>query len=153
MKKLLKWIPNPVGCWRYTMDKEKFLLFCAACIHRKIEDPTVWEVDYLTELANLFLDAIHTNPGMFDEMPFMKKGLFWTRLVSRFRTLRFERDDTRHFVDMCGMLKGLLADRMPNRGATSTEPDISETDSAGRIARRTRRGCGTRSSFPRRRGR
>ena len=25
MKKLLKWICHPALCWRYTMDKEKFV--------------------------------------------------------------------------------------------------------------------------------
>ena len=44
MKKLISWILHPIGCWRYTMDKERFLMFCAACIHKEIEDPVVWEV-------------------------------------------------------------------------------------------------------------
>ena len=116
MKKLLKWICHPALCWRYTMDKEKFLMFCAACIHKEVEDPTVWDVDSLTDAANQFLTLLHLAPDMFAGMPIVKKGLFWTRLMSRFKVVKFNREDTRKFVEMYGEFKGLLVDKLPNAG-------------------------------------
>ena len=44
------------------MDKEKFLMFCASCIHKEVEDPTVWDVDSLTDAANQFLTLLHLAP-------------------------------------------------------------------------------------------
>ena len=116
MKKLLKWICHPVLCWRYTMDKEKFLMFCASCFLKEVEDPTVWDVDSLTDATNQFLTILYLAPNMFDGMPIVKKGLFWTRLQSRFKIVEFNRDDTRRFVEMYGEFKGLLVDKLPNAG-------------------------------------
>jgi hypothetical protein len=98
------------------MDKEKFLMFCAACIHKGVEDPTVWDVDSLTDAANQFLALLYLAPDMFDGMPIVKKGLFWTRLMSRFKLMKFNREDTRKFVEMYGEFKGLLVDTLPNAG-------------------------------------
>ena len=58
MKKLLKWICHPAICWLYTMDKEKFLLFCAACLYKDVEDPTVCDVDSWTDATNQFLELM-----------------------------------------------------------------------------------------------
>lgn len=117
MKKLLKWICHPALCWRYTMDKERFLLFCTACIYKEIEDPTVWEVDKLTEVLDLFLVMIHMEPDIFDNMPVVKKGLFLTRILSRFKQLKFNREDTRKFIEMYGEFKGLLDGKLPKVGS------------------------------------
>lgn len=112
MKKLLKWITHPIACYRYTRDKEQMLLFCAACIHKGIDDPTVWDVDALTETIDQCLVLLHLDPNMFDGMSIVKKHLFWTRLISRFKTMKFNRDDTRHYIEAYGFLKSAL-DEMP----------------------------------------
>lgn len=99
------------------MDKEKFLMFCASCIHKEIEDPTVWDVDALTDASNQFLVLLHIEPTMFDGMPIVKKGLFWTRLKSRFGVVKFNREDTRKFVEMYGTFKELLDGKLPKVGS------------------------------------
>jgi hypothetical protein len=89
-------------------DKEQMLLFCTACIHKNIEDPTVWDVDSLTDVMNDCLLLVYLNPRMFDKTPEVKKGLFWTIFLSRFKRLTFKREDTRHFVEIYGQLKSAI---------------------------------------------
>jgi len=117
MKKLLKWICHPALCWQYTMDKEKFLIFCASCLRKEVEDPTVWDVDTLTDASNQFLVLLHNEPTMFDGMPNVKKSLFWIRLMSRFKVVKFNREDTRKFVEMYSAFKGLLDSKLPKVGS------------------------------------
>lgn len=99
------------------MDKEKFLMFCSSCLYKEVEDPTVWDVDSLTVTANQFLALLHIEPTMFDGMPIVKKGLFWTRLMSRFKVVKFNREDTRKFVEMYGTFKELLDGKLPKVGS------------------------------------
>jgi len=99
------------------MDKEKFLIFCASCLRKEVEDPTVWDVDTLTDASNQFLVLLHNEPTMFDGMPNVKKSLFWIRLMSRFKVVKFNREDTRKFVEMYSAFKGLLDSKLPKVGS------------------------------------
>ena len=123
MKKLLKWICHPIACYRYTRDKEQMLMFCAACIYNGIEDPTVWDVDRLTEAIDQNLAFLHLDPSMFDGMPIVRRNLFWTRLISRFKLMKFNRDHTRHYVEAYGFLKSAFAEIPVEEGKKKFVPD------------------------------
>lgn len=108
MQTLLNWLFFPCAYFRYVRDKERMLLFCMACMYKKNDDPTVWEVDSLTEVISDCLLLFHQNPNMFNGLPEVKKGLFWTRLISKFKLVEFPREEVRRFVDMYSTTKGVL---------------------------------------------
>ena len=108
MQTLLNLLFFPCAYFRYVRDKERMLLFCTACMYKGVEDPTVWEVDSLTEVIAECLKMLFLNPRMFNGLPEVKKGLFWTRLISRFKLVEFPREEVRRFVDMYSTTKGVL---------------------------------------------
>ena len=105
------------------MDKEKFLMFCASCIHNEVEDPTVWDIDMLTKTIDQCLVLLYLDPNMLDGMSIVKKHLFWTRIISRFKIMKFNRDDTRHYVEVYGFLKSAFAEIPIEEGKKRFVPD------------------------------
>ena len=107
---LLKILTFPITLFNYIKVKEKMLLFCAACMHDEIEDPTVWDVDTLHKSLLDFLELVRSNPKFYFSSPKLAIGMFWHLFISLFKKMDFPREDVKMCLDNYTNLKKFLVE-------------------------------------------
>lgn len=113
MKRLFKIVSHPFKYYDFKRNQERIVLLYAASTILNIEDPTVWDVDMLNKMLNVVLKTIHRNPNIFDKLKMVKRDLFWTRLLSRFKQLEISREETKQIVDLYNTILGSIKSENP----------------------------------------
>ena len=113
--------------YRRRKHKELMLLFLIACQCKYINDPTIWDVDAVMQGINNVLASFHRNPHMVDFSESAKRDFFWTRLLSRFMTLKIRRASARDCIDAYTRLKDAVIAKWPE-DEDGKKPDLTPAD-------------------------
>lgn len=99
MKRLLAIALHPITYFRLKRMQEWIVLLWASAKFLDIEKPSVWDVDRVHEIINQVYGAFHEYSNILNITPTVKKKLFWTIFLSKFKTLEITREEAKRVLD------------------------------------------------------
>ena len=112
MKRLLAIALHPLTYFRLKRMQEWIVLLWASAKFLDIEKPSVWDVDRIHETINQVYRAFHECPDILNITPTVKRRLFWTIFLSKFKTLEITREEAKRVLDLynntCGYISYLI---------------------------------------------
>ena len=115
---------HPITYFRFKRMQEWLVLLQASTMMLKIDEPNVWDVDRIHENINRMYDVFHKDPSAFNDMQTIKKQLFWTLLLSRFKRLELAREEAKMVLDFYNYMRDDISEVFAKNGKPEKKVDV-----------------------------
>lgn len=111
MKRMFAILKHPVDYFNLVRLREWVVMLQASTMMLKIDEPSVWDVDRIHQNINAMYEVFHKDPNILKESKLLRKHLFWTLLLSRFKRLEISRERAKYILDFYELMKSAFEDK------------------------------------------
>ena len=105
MKRMFSILKHPIDYFNLVRLREWVVMLQASTMMLKIDEPSVWDVDRIHQSINAMYEVFHKDPNVLNENKTVRKHLFWTLLLSRFKQLKISRERAKYILDFYEHMK------------------------------------------------
>ena len=108
MKRMFAILTHPINYFNLVRLREWVVMLQASTMMLKIDEPSVWDVDRIHQNVNAMYEVFHEDPNVLNDNKILRRHLFWTLLLSRFKRLEISRERAKYILDFYEHMKSSL---------------------------------------------